>query len=136
PSATTRWSVLDRTGEFEWHDHRIHWMSPLLPPEVKDQGKRTKIFEWQVPIAVGARPATIEGQLFWVPEEGTKTPAAAIVALVAIVLLGMALVLLVRRRRGPRAPATPLTPASPTPPADSSGGKASGEPGEPRGEAW
>ncbi|MGH2855302.1 MAG: hypothetical protein ACRDLF_14045, partial [Solirubrobacteraceae bacterium] len=46
PSATPRWSVLDRTGEFEWHDHRIHWMSPLLPPEVKDQGKRTKIFEW------------------------------------------------------------------------------------------
>lgn len=47
----------------------------------------------------GAQPATIEGQLYWVPEEGTKTPVAALVALVAIALLGMALVLVVRRRR-------------------------------------
>jgi hypothetical protein len=136
PSATPRWSVLDRTGEFEWHDHRIHWMSPLLPPEVKDQGKRTKIFEWQVPIRVGAQPATIEGQLFWVPEEGTKTPAAAIAALAAIVAIGLALVLVVRRRRR-GAPPTPLT-ASSTPPADSgeTESAAGSEPGKTRREAW
>ncbi len=99
PDATPRWSVIDRAGQFEWHDHRIHWMSPLLPPEVTNQAKRTKVFEWEVPIRVGAQPATIYGQLFWVPEEGTKTPVAAIVALVAIVLGGVALVVVVRRRR-------------------------------------
>jgi hypothetical protein len=99
PSATPRWSVIDRAGQFEWHDHRIHWMSPLLPPEVTNQARRTKIFEWEVPIRVGTQPATIYGQLFWVPEEGTKTPIAAIVALLAIVLSGVALVLVVRRRR-------------------------------------
>jgi hypothetical protein len=104
PAATPRWSTIDRAGQFEWHDHRIHWMSPLLPPEVTNQAKRTKIFEWQVPIRVGAQPATIEGQLYWVPEEGTKTPFAALVALVVIVLLGVALVLAVRRRRKSRAP--------------------------------
>jgi hypothetical protein len=99
PSAAPRWSAIDRAGQFEWHDHRIHWMSPLLPPEVTDQAKRTKISEWEVPIRVGAQPATIYGQLFWVPEEGTKTPVAAIVALVAIALGGVALVVAVRRRR-------------------------------------
>ncbi|HEX5308447.1 MAG TPA: hypothetical protein VFW38_05130 [Solirubrobacteraceae bacterium] len=94
------WTVVDRTGELEWHDHRIHWMSPATPPEVKDTAKRTKIFDWRVPIRVGTRSGAIEGMLFWVPEEGTKTPLAAIVALVAIVLGGLAFVLVVRRRRG------------------------------------
>lgn len=93
------WTVVDRTGQFEWHDHRIHWMSPVTPPEVKDPGKRTKIFDWQVPIRVGTQRGAIDGVLFWVPEEGTKAPLAAIVALVAVVLGGLAFVLVVRRRR-------------------------------------
>jgi len=97
--AAPRWSVLDRTGQFEWHDHRIHWMSPVPPAKVKDKSKRTKIFNWQVPVRVGAQAGAVNGQLFWVPEEGTKTPIGAIVALVAIVLLGLGLVLGVRRRR-------------------------------------
>jgi hypothetical protein len=99
PTATPDWTVIDRTGELEWHDHRIHWMSPVLPPEVKNRGQLTKIFNWQVPIKVGATPGAVDGQLFWVPEEGTKTPLAAIVALVVIVVAGLALVFVVRRRR-------------------------------------
>jgi hypothetical protein len=115
PSAKPAWTLIDRTGRLEWHDHRIHWMSPALPPQVKDKAKRTKIFDWQVPIAVGAKRGTVDGQLFWVPEQGSKTPVGAIVALVLIVLVGLGLVLFVRRRRrangppgaGPRAGETP-----------------------------
>ena len=130
-TATPDWTVIDRTGELEWHDHRIHWMSPVLPPEVKDKGKRTKIFNWQVPIKVGATPGTVDGQLFWVPEEGTKTPLAAIVALVVIVLAGLALVFVVRRRRRSGGP----------PGADPAAGKlahrgADGGPDRPAREAW
>jgi hypothetical protein len=97
--ATPHWTVLDRTGQFEWHDHRIHWMSPIPPSKVTDKGRRTFIFDWEVPIRVGTTPGAVHGELFWVPEEGTKTPAAAIVALIVIVLAGLALVLFVRRRR-------------------------------------
>jgi hypothetical protein len=108
PSASAhtppRWTVIDRTGTFEWHDHRIHWMSPVPPAKVKDKGRRTLIFNWQVPISVGSQSGAVNGQLFWEPEEGTKTPVAAIVALVAIVLLAVAFVLFVRRRRGPGRP--------------------------------
>ncbi len=97
--AAAAWTVIDRANQFEWHDHRIHWMSPTVPPIVTDQARRTKVFAWQVPLRVGAQPATIDGQLYWVPEEGTRTPISAIVALVVIVLLGAGVVVLVRRWR-------------------------------------
>jgi len=99
PTATPHWTVVDRTGRLEWHDHRIHWMSPALPPQVKNKSKRTKIFDWQVPIEVGARKATVDGELFWTPAGGTRAPTAAIVGLVALAALGLLFVLFVRRRR-------------------------------------
>jgi hypothetical protein len=99
PTATPHWTVVDRTGRLEWHDHRIHWMSPALPPQVKNRAKRTKIFNWQVPIQVGARKATVDGQLFWVPAGVSKAPTGAIVGLVVLVVLGLLFVLFVRRRR-------------------------------------
>jgi hypothetical protein len=97
-SASAKWVAVDRTGTFEWHDHRIHWMSPVTPPQVKDTGKRTKIFDWSVPIKIGSQPGAIDGELFWVPES-SKAPAAAIAAGVAIAVAGVLLVLVVRRRR-------------------------------------
>jgi hypothetical protein len=105
-SAPARWATVDRTATFEWHDHRIHWMSPVTPPQVKDAGKRTKIFDWSVPIKIGSEPGAIDGELFWVPEN-SKASAGVIGAGVAIVIAGTLLVLVVRRRRRRRPPAPP-----------------------------
>ena len=101
-----KWVVIDRSGSFEWHDHRIHWMSPVTPPQVKDKSKRTLIFHWSVPISVGAQKGVVDGKLFWVPES-SKAPVAAIVALVAIVLLALVFVLVVRRHRAGLAARSP-----------------------------
>lgn len=98
-SAAPEWKLVDRSGRFEWHDHRIHWMGQGLPPEVKDTSKRTKVFAWQVPVQVGAAKGDIAGTLYWVPQPGGGAPVAAIVALVALVALGAAAVVVVRRRR-------------------------------------
>ncbi len=112
--AAPEWTVVDRTGQFEWHDHRIHWMSPALPPQVKDKGKRTLIFDWHVPIAVGAQRGTVAGQLYWTPE-ASSAPVAAIALGAAIVVLGLALVLVTRRRRGrPQPPGADAGEAEPT----------------------
>ena len=98
PDASPQWVVVDRTGQFEWHDHRIHWMSPLLPPEVKNKSKLTLIFDWQVPIEVGTQKGMIDGQLYWTPEN-SKAPVAVIVLGVLIAVAGALFVLFVRRRR-------------------------------------
>jgi hypothetical protein len=102
PSASAsdppQWQVIDRTGQFEWHDHRIHWMSPVPPAKVKNKSQRTLIFNWQVPIAVGSTKGAIAGQLYWTPES-SKAPTAVIIAGVAIALAGLLFVLFVRRRR-------------------------------------
>jgi hypothetical protein len=104
-TAPPHWQLVDRTGQFEWHDHRIHWMSPVTPAKVKDKSKRTLIFDWRVPIAVGASRGTVSGQLYWTPNS-SSAPVAAIVLGGVIVVLGLLLVLVVRRRRaGPRTPA-------------------------------
>ncbi len=97
-NAPPQWEVLDRTGQFEWHDHRIHYTSPAVPPQVKDTGKRTLVFDWKVPIEVGSARGAVDGQLFWEPEN-SKAPLAAILVGVAIAVGGLALVLFVRRRR-------------------------------------
>jgi hypothetical protein len=97
-SAPPQWRVIDRTGQFEWHDHRIHWMSPVPPAKVKNKSQRTLIFNWQVPIAVGSTRGAIAGQLYWTPES-SKAPLAVIIVGVAIALAGLLFVLFVRRRR-------------------------------------
>src|SRR5271170_5595615 len=94
-SAPPKWEVIDRTGQFEWHDHRIHWMSPVPPTKVKNKSKRTLIFNWAVPIAVGSTRGAIAGQLYWTPES-SKAPLAVIVLGVAIALAGVLFVLFVR----------------------------------------
>ncbi len=129
PSASAsdppKWVVVDRTGQFEWHDHRIHWMSPVTPPEVTDKSKLAKIFDWSVPIAVGTQRGMVDGQLFWVPES-SKAPVAAIVAFVVIILLALGFVVWVRRRRARPAPGSD----DDVPPQGSDGGASAGR------EAW
>ena len=34
-----KWKKLSGTGRFEWHDHRMHWMSRSKPPQVAGRGR-------------------------------------------------------------------------------------------------
>jgi hypothetical protein len=95
-----RWKLESRTGRFEWHDHRMHWMSPTEPPQVRGhEDRRTHIFDWKIPIEVGAQKGAIAGSLTWVPLDGGPVPAAAIWAFVVFVVLAAVAVVVVRRRR-------------------------------------
>lgn len=96
--ATPAWKLLDKTGRYEWHDHRIHYMAKGTPEQVKDKNKRTKIFAWQVPIDVGGHPAKLRGDLFWQPTGG-GLPRGALLALAALVFGSIFFIEIVRRRR-------------------------------------
>ena len=97
--ATPDWQVLDKTGVFEWHDHRMHYMSRDVPPIVKDKSQRTKVFDYDIPIKLGATQGEILGTLWWAPPKDGGAPVGAIVAFVVLVLVGVAAVVVVRRRR-------------------------------------
>ncbi len=109
PSATANgrpldWVTVAKTGEFTWHDHRIHFTGLGTPVVVKDVHRRTLVLSWAVPIKVGATYGAIYGKLYWNAEKPFSVPIGAIIAFVVIVLGGAALVIVVRRRRRPAPP--------------------------------
>jgi hypothetical protein len=97
---TPRWKQVSRTGRFEWHDHRMHWMSESDPEVVKDKDVRTKVYDWKVPIAIDGREGAIAGTLFWTPLPSGGPPLAVIVAFSVLVIVLCIAVVVVRRRRG------------------------------------
>jgi hypothetical protein len=98
PKAPPQWKTVGEAGTFIWHDHRMHWMSRSTPPQVKDQSKRTKIFDYRIPMSVDGKPADLDGTLYWVgPADTSKAPFLIIGAVIVLGLL--ATVVVVRRRR-------------------------------------
>ncbi len=99
-SAVPDWVTLARTGTYTWHDHRIHFTSPVVPARVTDPHRRTLVFDWYVPIQVGSTKGYLYGKLYWNAEKSFSFPVGAIIAFIVVVLGGAALVVVVRRRRG------------------------------------
>jgi hypothetical protein len=102
-----QWEEVSKTGRFEWHDHRMHWMSDSDPEAVQDKDVRTKIYDWKVPIEVDGRTGAIAGTLFWTPVPSSGPPLPLIVAFAVLVIpLAIAVVVVRRRRRAAAAPAS------------------------------
>lgn len=64
--AQPRWTrVADASSDgavYRWHDHRIHWMAPTLPPQVKaNGGVETVVLDWLVPFTLGEERLGVEG---------------------------------------------------------------------------
>jgi hypothetical protein len=105
-ATTPHWKLVSRTGRFEWHDHRIHWMSTTDPPQLTDKSRPTHIFNWKVPISVGAAHGSIAGKLTWVPlSTGGSLPMGAIWGLAGLLIALSLVAFVVRRRRGDKASA-------------------------------
>ena len=102
-----KWKRLSGTGRFEWHDHRMHWMSRSRPPQVEDEGKRTHIFDWKVPITVAGAQGQIAGTLDWVPLPGGGLPTGLIWGTAIVLILVCAGVFAIRRRRATAEPSEP-----------------------------
>lgn len=98
PKAPPKWKTVDDSGTFLWHDHRMHYGSTSTPPQVTDTSRKTKIFDYTIPLRIDGRKGAIDGTLYWVGSpKASKLPF--ILVGIVIVLGGGALVLWARRRR-------------------------------------
>jgi hypothetical protein len=101
--STPSWKVLDKTGRFQWHDHRMHYMSPSVPTQVTDQDRKTHVFDWKVPVKVDGRQGSIGGTLDWVPLPSASLPVGLIwVSALALIALSLFVFIVRRRRADPR----------------------------------
>jgi hypothetical protein len=98
-TGTPQWKQISKTGRFEWHDHRFHWMGKTTPPQVKDESVRTKVFDWKVPVEIGGTRGSIGGTLFWTPLPGGGPPLAAIFVGAGLLIACCIAVAVVRHRR-------------------------------------
>lgn len=106
-SAAPVWVKLNSTDHAQWHDHRIHWMGTINPPNVeKDPRHQHLIKDWTIPVHYGATAASITGTLTYVPgsHTGTYLTYGAIGAAI-VVIIGLQVVILRRRRAGAATPA-------------------------------
>ena len=94
-----QWKEVSKTGRFEWHDHRMHWMSKGDPEVVKDKSVRTKVFDWKVPLEIAGRPGSINGALFWTPTPGGSVPVIPIAIFLALGIGASVAIIVIRRRR-------------------------------------
>jgi MYXO-CTERM domain-containing protein len=98
--APPAWTKVGDGDTYDWHDHRIHWMSTNDPPAVaraKDEAHH--VFDWRVPGTVAGRPLTIAGSLDYEPPPSSKFSPLLLVPLAALAAAGA--LLWWRRRRVP-----------------------------------
>ena len=85
PKNPPRWRKVSDSADFRWHDHRIHWMLPTLPPAVaRYSADFHRISTWTITLDYGDRQLTANGELDWVPG---PNPAGWLVALIFLVLV-------------------------------------------------
>jgi hypothetical protein len=98
------WKVLDKTGRFTWHDHRMHWMGRSTPKQVTDKSTKTKIFDYGIPLQAAGQKAKVAGTLFWVGPNNSF-PVVPFLILAVLTALSIPLVIRTRRRRAAAAEA-------------------------------
>jgi hypothetical protein len=93
PEAEPDWRRLSQSTVWEWHDHRIHWMSPVPPPAVRaDPDTAREVLRWTVPATAAGEPVRIRGVLAYEPQESGPPLLAAVAAVGVALVLGGALV--------------------------------------------
>jgi hypothetical protein len=96
--AAPDWRKVAEGDTYDWHDHRIHWMSAGDPPAVaRAKDEPHHVFDWKVPARLGDRPLTIAGSLDYTPPPSSTFSPLLIVPLAALALTGV--LLWWRRRR-------------------------------------
>jgi hypothetical protein len=98
--APTKWEKLAGGKVWAWHDHRIHYMSRILPPAIRDAPRKPHhVFDWKVPATENGKPFFITGSLDYrpPPKSNNGFPLKLVIALATLIGLGMVGLFALRR---------------------------------------
>jgi hypothetical protein len=99
PKAPPQWKAQSHDGSFAWFDHRTHYLSAGVPPQVKDASRKTKVFDYEVPLRIDGHRGAIHGTLFWAGSAPGPSKLRIAIAGLVVLFAGGALVLVTRHRR-------------------------------------
>lgn len=96
--ARPHWAKLAGGHIWAWHDHRIHYMSPIFPPVIQDAPRKPHhVFNWKVSATENGKRFFITGSLDYRPPPKKSFPVA--LAIVLAILIGVGMVGLFALRR-------------------------------------
>jgi hypothetical protein len=97
-SAKPKWEKLANLHVWAWHDHRIHYMNPIPPPQIKAAPRKPHhVFDWKVPASDGGKKFFIAGSLDYKPPPKKDFPYGLVISLAALVGAGMVGLFALRR---------------------------------------
>lgn len=88
--ARPKWERLISGHTWAWHDHRIHYMSPIPPPQIKDEPRKPHhVFDWKVPATENGKRFVIEGSLDYKPPPKPGSSLGLVITLATLVGVGL-----------------------------------------------
>jgi hypothetical protein len=93
------WQKLAGGEVWAWHDHRIHYMSPIAPPAIRGAPRKPHhVFDWKVPATANGKRFFITGTLdYKPPPKQAAFPVELTIALGALIVAGMVGLFALRR---------------------------------------
>ncbi len=99
------WKRIADGNTYDWHDHRIHWMSSTDPKVVRDdRSSEHHVLDWTVPVEVGGAAAKVNGRLDYSPPSDSRS-VWLFGGVGLLILAGVAAAVVLRRRTRPPRPA-------------------------------
>jgi hypothetical protein len=90
PGAVPQWRTISVDGIAMWHDHRSHWMSPMKPATIDDNGT---VLKWDIPMTIAGKATVVSGTLY------LREAASVVWWLLIIPAVAIAVLLSLLRRR-------------------------------------
>jgi len=89
-SANPKWEKLAGGDVWAWHDHRIHYMNPIPPPQIKAAPRKPHhVFDWKVPATENGKRFFIAGSLDYKPPPLKNFPYGLVISLATVVAVGL-----------------------------------------------
>jgi hypothetical protein len=99
-TAEPDWVKVADGNAYEWHDHRVHWMSPIAPKPIRDAPDSTHhVFNWEVPGKAGGRSFVIAGSLDYSPPKNEGAPWLFVIVIAVLLALTLGGIFALRRLR-------------------------------------